>query len=471
MNDEHTDRLPKKDSSPAEWYEPETTQASPEDSSRPAEPNHTHTNLPPGSAGSPQQYRAYGAGYYPYTVAGTSRGNLGAMRIIGITIFLLVIVAALMFASMSGVKTVDSPGLYEPPQQTATPGGEGNIPTLEEYFRSVTSSKITIPKAGHGGGVVVNLAPQPENEALSLQEVYKKCSASVVAISAELAGNAGSQSWGTGIILTSDGYIITNAHVLESASAATVILEDGSECEARLVGYDTASDIAVLKIDKTGLEAAEIGDSTELVVGDGVVAIGNPLGENFRGTMTDGIISAIDRDVGYLGGTMALLQTNTAINEGNSGGPLINMYGQVIGITNMKMSSYYYGTTIEGIGFAIPTSTMKQVVDSIIAIGYVPGKPGIGITVGPVPEEYLQSGDYPEGLYITEVNVDSDAFKKGVRIGDIMTAVNGIRITTNDEVSAIKNELEIGDSMTLTLYRDGEYLEIEILLVDMSLMN
>ena len=190
-------------------------------------------------------------------------------------------------------------------------------------------------------------------------------------------------NWGTGVILSADGLILTNTHVIEGCDSAKVTLFDDREFEAKLIGADTISDIAVLKIEAAGLPAAEFGESGSLVVGDPVAAIGNPLGETFRSTLTDGIISAIERGISYKGRTMTLLQTNTALNEGNSGGALFNMYGQVVGITNMKMMSSY--SSIEGIGFAIPSATVREVVNSIVRFGEVRGRPSIGITVGAIP--------------------------------------------------------------------------------------
>jgi serine protease Do len=209
---------------------------------------------------------------------------------------------------------------------------------------------------------------------------------------------------------------------------------------------------------------AEFGDSDALRVGDRVAAIGNPLGEELRGTMTDGIVSAINRGIEYDGHTLTLIQTNAALNEGNSGGSLINMYGQVVGITNMKMSSSF--SSIEGLGFAIPTQSMKDVVDALIADGRVIGRPALGITVGSVPKEAADYYTMPEGVYIESVSEKSDAYTKGIRHGDIITAVNGTAITAADEINEIKNTLSVGDSMTLTIYRDGESHDVTVVLMD-----
>ena len=234
---------------------------------------------------------------------------------------------------------------------------------FDDYYESVQTdvAEINIPRAELPIDFHLELQTAPETE-LSLQALYQNCSPSIVAISGYVDGKS-AYSWGTGVVLSADGLILTNTHVIEDCDRATVTLFDDSVHEAKLVGADAISDVAVLKIDATGLPAASFGDSGSLVVGDRVAAIGNPLGETFRMTLTDGIISAIERGINYNGHSMTLLQTNTALNEGNSGGPLFNMYGQVVGVTNMKMMSSY--SSIEGIGFAIPSSTVKSVVNAL----------------------------------------------------------------------------------------------------------
>lgn len=305
------------------------------------------------------------------------------------------------------------------------------------------------------------------SEELSLQELYRGCSKSIVAISGYMNGKAG-YNWGTGIILSADGLILTNTHVIADCDRATVTLSDDTVYEAKLVGADSISDIAVLQIEAEGLVPVVLGDSAALEVGDRVAAIGNPLGQEFRLTLTDGIISGIERGINFKGHSMNLLQTNTAINEGNSGGPLFNMAGQVIGITNMKMMSSY--SSIEGIGFAIPSATVAKIVNTIVVSGTVTGRPSIGITVGAIPdaarERYADKLPKSGGLCITAVAEGSDALKKGLKPWDIIMKVNGVEVGTTAEISAMKDALEVGDTMTFTILRDGEILEIEVMLVD-----
>ena len=304
----------------------------------------------------------------------------------------------------------------------------------------------------------------PQEGALTLQQIYQKMIPSVASIINVSRQGTGT---GTGIVMTEDGYIITNHHVVDGAEALTVLLDDGMEYEAVLVGADAVSDLAVLKIEKTGLVAAEFGDSTLVQVGDTVVAIGDPLGIELRGTMTDGIISAINRDVTTNGRTLTLLQTNAQLNSGNSGGPLINIQGQVIGINTMKMGSYYSGS-VEGIGFAIPVSIAKPIIDELIEKGYVSGRPALGIQGDAVPGYARTYYRLPAGVYVSYVTPASDAYAKGLQEGDIITAINGTEVTSLDELNTVKNQFVAGDTVTLIIYRSGKYYEAQIVLMDQN---
>lgn len=341
-------------------------------------------------------------------------------------------------------------------------------PSYREFFDSlypadsVESVTVNIPRGEADGDFQLALQPV-SGEEMSLQALYEHCSPSVVGISGYVMGKV-SYSWGSGVILTSDGLILTNTHVIDGCDRATVKLYDDSEYEAVLIGADSISDIALLKIEAEGLPAAEFGESASLTVGQHVAAIGNPLGEEFRMTLTDGIISAISRDINYNGRTMTLMQTNAALNEGNSGGPLFNLYGQVIGITNMKMMSS--ASSIEGIGFAIPTSTVLTVVNGILKDGKVVGRVSIGITIGPIPENAAADYELPEGLYIAAVSPGSDAEAKGLQIGDILMAVNGQAVTATKEVAEIKDQFQVGDELLFRIWREGEIFEVSVALVD-----
>ena len=260
--------------------------------------------------------------------------------------------------------------------------------------------------------------------------------------------------------MSEDGYIITNSHVIEGCGAVDVVLQDERVFQALLVGQDAQSDLAVLKIDCAGLTPAQFGDSTLLEVGDTVAAIGNPLGEELRGTMTDGIISAIDRTVTVDGKDMTLVQTTAALNSGNSGGALVNAGGQVVGITNMKMMSYW--DTIEGLGFAIPTASAKPVVDQIIDKGYYPGRPALGVTVR---NQTAYEGQ-PAGAYVENVERKSDAYAQGIRSGNVIVRANGVLVSTIDDLEKAKEGLQVGDTMTLEVWTGRGTRMVEVKLMD-----
>lgn len=335
---------------------------------------------------------------------------------------------------------------------------------LENFYQSSQSDTLetSIERTVLDQAFTLPLA-QPGEQELSLQELYAACADSIVGITAYPEDQDG-YYWGTGVIADEAGLIVTNAHVIEGCASAEVTLYNNESYEALLVGADAVSDLALLKIDCSGLPAASFGDISSLSVGDPVAAIGNPLSEEFRSTLTNGIISAIDRGMNYNGHTMSLLQTNAAINEGNSGGALFNMYGQVVGITNMKMMSYF--SSIEGIGFAIPSSTVKAVVDQLAENGEVRGRPSIGITVGAIPQEAVENYELPEGLYISAVAENSDAAAQGIREGDILLAIDGQSVSTTEEVAAIRDTKGVGDSLRFTIWRQGETFEVDVRLMD-----
>ena len=360
------------------------------------------------------------------------------------------------------------------PEDTQQPLPEAAASNTDAPQTGAPASK---PESGAyvGSGTKLNIVSAPQSSdttfsdeegALCLQDIYSRVIDSVVSISSMTSSGTSS---GTGIIMSPDGYVITNHHVISGALVISVLTNDNREFEAALVGSDEMSDLAVLKIDARGLQAAEFGDSSKLRVGDSVVAIGDPLGVQLRGTMTNGIISAINRDLTVGDRTMTLIQTNAALNNGNSGGPLINCYGQVIGINTVKMSSYYTASaTVEGLGFAIPISVAKPIIDELIENGYVAGRPAIGISGDSLPTYYRAYYRLPDGVYVTSVNDGSDAKAKGIREGDIVTAINGEGISSIDDLNTIKNQYAAGDEVTLTIYRSGAYYEVTVTLVDQA---
>ena len=301
----------------------------------------------------------------------------------------------------------------------------------------------------------------PVSGGMSLQDIYTKCIPSVVSISCT-AGHSGST--GTGVIFSSNGYIVTNAHVVKNAVTIEVLLTDNRILEAQVVGSDEISDLAVLRIAANDLTPAQFGNSTNLRVGDTVVAIGDPLGVEFRGTYTNGIVSAINRDVDVDGRTMTLIQTNAALNSGNSGGPLINCYGQVIGINTMKIGAFTNSAGVEGLGFAIPSATVKDIVDQLIHQGYVSGRPTLGITGETLSTFYQHYYRLPAGLYITNVEPGSDAYAKGIEKNDILLSLDNSRIYSMDDLKSFLYNCEVGQTVEAVIYRGGQQYKVELTL-------
>ena len=394
----------------------------------------------------------------------TGVGTVHLVRDVGVTLnrsdsgFLLTI-GREQPAESADVQTADP----QPAAQEQAAAAEGPAPAAQTPVQAQAQAELPQLEISSSPAGVPTSASEDAG-ALSLQEIYRRCSGSVVSIiSVTQSGKAS----GTGIIMSADGYIITNHHVIENAQAVSVLTNDDKEYTASIVGSDETSDLAVLKIEASGLQAAEFGDSSVLQVGDSVVAIGDPLGVTLRGTMTDGIVSAINRDLTVNDRTMNLIQTNAALNNGNSGGPLINCYGQVIGINTMKMSNFYSSsTTVEGIGFAIPIDTAKPIIDELIEKGYVSGRPAIGIDGETLPATYRIYYRLPEGIYVTRVYASSDAAAKGISEGDIITAINGVSVTTMEQLNRVKNQFTAGQTITLTIYHGGVSSDVEIILMD-----
>ena len=326
----------------------------------------------------------------------------------------------------------------------------------------VQATEVAVPS--DGPTVDLNDAPaEQENVAqpggLSLQAIYEKAIDSVVSISctSELGG-----STGTGLVISADGYLVTNCHVIDGAKSITVQLTDRRVFPAAVVGKDATSDLAVLYVEAEDLTAAEFGNSDALRVGDSVCAIGDPLGVELRGTMTDGIVSAINRDISTNGRTMTLIQTNAALNSGNSGGPLINCFGQVIGINTMKMGDSMSIAGVEGLGFAIPSTTVKEVVDQLISQGYVSGRPCLGITGEAVSPLYQYYYRLPAGLMVTAVVEGSDAERVGLADGDILLTLDGVPVTSAEELTAALYGYQVGDTIEAVVYRGNRQYVVNL---------
>lgn len=300
---------------------------------------------------------------------------------------------------------------------------------------------------------------QEHGEELTIQEVYAKCNPSTVLVVAEQFDGA---AVGTGVIMSEDGYIVTNAHVIAGGDSCWIALDTGETFDALLVGYSAEEDIAVLRaVDAHGFIPAEFGDSELAVVGDDVYAIGNPLGIELRGTLTEGIISAINRNIQMEDRTFTVLQTTAALNNGNSGGPLINRYGQVIGINTLKMSDTGNPgeATVEGLGFALPMSDVCFVVNDIIATGKFHGAPMLGITI-----ITANTADGSTAVVIHDVAEGYDAQAQGLQPNDVIIKANGRDVYTNSDLLAVRRECRVGDTMILTIYRNGETFDVNITL-------
>ena len=297
----------------------------------------------------------------------------------------------------------------------------------------------------------------PQSGGYSYQQIYEKAIASVVSVTCDTGS-------GTGVVLAKDGYIVTNCHVIEDATTIQVLLYDGRKLPGQVVGFDAISDLAVLRVDATDLIPAQFGDDSVLRVGDAVAAIGDPLGIDFRGTMTDGIISAINRDVMTAYGPMTLIQTNAALNSGNSGGALLNCYGQVIGITTLKISAFADTAGVEGLGFAIPSSTVKRVVDQLIAQGYVSGRPDWALEGDAVSELEQRWYRLPAGILVTGIRVGGCAQAAGLNLGDVILSVDGTPVTNTETLNALMYSYNAGDTVELKVYRNGQQLTITMTL-------
>ncbi len=347
----------------------------------------------------------------------------------------------------------DNPVVFHPSQEP--------IPSVDTSVPGLTTP--TPPEAPQ---LQLNKTPLsvenvPQDGGFSLQQIYQKAIDSVVSISCTLSGGTAS---GTGVVLSENGYIVTNCHVVEGARAIRVLFTDGRIMDAALIGSDPVSDLAVLYVAAGDLTPAEFGNSNSLRVGDAVAAIGDPLGIELRGTMTDGIVSAINREVAVGQRRMTLIQTNAAMNSGNSGGPLLNCYGQVIGINTMKISAFADDAGVEGLGFAIPSTTVKDIVDQLIGKGYVTGRPSLGLTGEDVPESYQFYYQLPEGVYITSVTEGGAAHKAGLAVGDIILSANGARIRSADDLSQVLYSHEAGDPVSLVVYRSRKQYSVTVTL-------
>ena len=365
------------------------------------------------------------------------------------------VLALAVVAGSCGITAALVNNRWEQQTERMTSGFNQKIEELQRQIDAASSS---------GTGISVSGTPVSSGDSLTPAQVYARNVDAVVLITCEVTANsmygpATGTSAGSGFILTSDGYVVTNHHVIDGATSVTVTTGDG-EYPAQVVGSDDKNDVAVLKVEAADLPCVSVGSSDNLIVGDQVVAIGNPLGD-LTSTMTVGYVSAKDRDVTTDGTTINMLQTDVAINSGNSGGPLFNMKGEVVGITTAKFSGESAsGATIEGIGFAIPIDDVLGIIESLRQYGYVTGA-YLGISVRDV-ESSAQYYGVPAGAYVVEVVPGYCAEKAGLKAGDIIVELGGHEVESYTDLSRALRKFESGDTTQITVYRSGQNVTMDI---------
>ena len=350
----------------------------------------------------------------------------------GVSLLAILICAVLVLASFGVVHIVQNAG------------GNSTVP------ESSTETPVE-QKTGF------DLSGRTEADEISVKDAAQKMRPAVVGVVNYKMNSLTASGYGSGVIINAEGYVVTNYHVIEGADRVKIVLYDKKEALASIVGSDQQTDLAVLQIieDDTikhsDLVYATFGNSDEVQLAETVIAIGNPGGLEFAGTVTRGIVSGINVKTD-LSGNVKLIQTDAAINPGNSGGPLIDLYGNVIGITSQKIVDTQY----EGMGFAIPSNTVKPIVDSIMTYGYVPGRPMIGISGNTIDEYVAYFNNVPRGVLITSVDANTDAAAKGLKKNDIITSIGGVTVKTMDELNAEKEKYSAGDTVELGIYRYSE---------------
>lgn len=341
---------------------------------------------------------------------------------------------------------------------------------MQEATASISSMQQQLGALGNSGSVSatnVTYAVSPEG-AQTPRMVYENNAKSVVAVSSTVQTNYYGQtrqgtSTGSGFIISDDGYVVTNHHVVEGATDVTVTLSTGDEYTAKVIGSDSLNDVALLKVEATGLPAVKLGSSDKLAIGDMVCAIGNPLG-SLTATLTVGYVSGKDRQVTTDNSTINMIQTDAAINSGNSGGPLFNMYGEVVGITSAKYSgTTSSGASIEGISFAIPIDDVMSIIDDLQEYGYVTGA-YLGVTVTDTDAAAAKLYGMPTGAYVNSVEDGGAADRAGVQPKDIIIGLGDTDISNRTELTRVLRRFKAGDTTTITVIRSGERMTMDITL-------
>ncbi|MEA4913926.1 MAG: trypsin-like peptidase domain-containing protein [Christensenella sp.] len=414
-------------------------------------------------------------------------GNAFATIVIIIVLVLLaLLVTGLFWPSLLGRTTPDYSIINATP--SPLPGEEATVPPSDTAEATAVPEATPTPFVTDNDRVMPNLdgiAPTlPGMVDNPIPDIYDAVSPGVVGVLNYVQAKSASGKTidelygsGTGFAVSSEGYILTNAHVVEGASKITVkVFGEDQEREATLIGSDTETDIAVLKVEGTQIQPLKLGDSDQVRVGEYVLAIGNPLStDELANTITFGIVSATKREVTIDNYTNTYLQTDAAINFGNSGGPLINMNGEVVGINSAKTITAGYdamgnAVSAEGIGFALPINQVQKIMEVLITKGYIE-RPGIGVTVSTIDEAMAQELNVPAGALVESVVKNKPADQAGVLAGDIITEANGETITTHQQLVNIVLGCMIGDELKLKVYRDSEYLELTIVIGNKTDMN
>ena len=335
-------------------------------------------------------------------------------------------------------------------------------------YRSSTRQTVTLQQSDRAP-VTVSVKQVDGQTKMEPAEVYASTVNSVVSINTTATAGTNifgqtveTASAGSGFIISSDGYIVTNYHVVKGATSVKVTLYSGDTYDATVIGGDSDYDVAVIKINASGLPAVTLGNSADVNVGDTVLAIGNPLGE-LTFSMSQGIVSCCDRAINVDGTPFNMIQVDASINPGNSGGPLVNLYGEVAGIVSAKYSSYS-NTTVEGLGFAIPISDVQAIITDIIENGQVTGKAYLAIKAGTMTEQMAAQYniDITEGVFVYSTESGGAGEKAGLQLGDVITKLNDTAITSMTDLTMAKKSYKAGDTVTLTVYRGGEYITLEL---------
>ena len=335
-------------------------------------------------------------------------------------------------------------------------------------YRSSTRQTVTLQQSDRAP-VTVSVKQVDGQTKMEPAEVYASTVNSVVSINTTATAGTNifgqtveTASAGSGFIISSDGYIVTNYHVVKGATSVKVTLYSGDTYDATVIGGDSDYDVAVIKINAGGLPAVTLGNSADVNVGDTVLAIGNPLGE-LTFSMSQGIVSCCDRAINVDGTPFNMIQVDASINPGNSGGPLVNLYGEVVGIVSAKYSSYS-NTTVEGLGFAIPISDVQAIITDIIENGQVTGKAYLAIKAGTMTEQMAAQYniDITEGVFVYSTESGGAGEKAGLQLGDVITKLNDTAITSMTDLTMAKKSYKAGDTVTLTVYRSGEYITLDL---------